>query len=160
MKRMNRPKRYLNNDESGMATLEAVSVLIVFVVLLAYSLGSFGAIHTGILNSIGARAYAFETFRHRTNLTYLRSNIGGAVLNYGRTGNRVHTIGSEIQHESGFHPSERRIAMGLPAEPKGRTETVHNEAIYNLKDRNDAVETDPLWIKSQYGMCLNVACGD
>lgn len=49
------------NNEKGMAVLEMIPILVVFVLFINFSLGFFGAIHSGILNSIASRNYAFET---------------------------------------------------------------------------------------------------
>src|ERR1700752_1592500 len=88
--------RTINND-SGMATLEAIPLIIVFLVLLAFSFGSFGIIHTGILNSIASRTYAFETFRHRANLIYFRERTAmGELLHFIKHETRVHAVVSEI----------------------------------------------------------------
>ena len=54
--------QHLKNDH-GMAVLEMIPIMIIVVLLLSFSFGFFGLIHTGILNSIGARNYAFETFK-------------------------------------------------------------------------------------------------
>src|SRR5690606_25429703 len=70
---MLKPKALQN--EKGMAILEIIPISIICVLLLSFSFGFFGVIHTGILNSIAARNYAFETFNHRTDLSYFRSNM-------------------------------------------------------------------------------------
>ncbi len=145
-----------------MATLEALPLLIVFMVLFAYSLGSFGVIHSGILNSIAARTYAFEIFRHRTNLTYLRSNAENSMY-YTQFHNRIHTVVSENQVGDDLFPAtERRIAMGLETNLLSReTPDVHNNQIYGIQDgtRNATIEANPVWIMTQYGICLDADCG-
>ncbi len=145
-----------------MATLEALPLLIVFMVLFAYALGSFGVIHSGILNSIAARNYAFEIFRHRTNLAYLRSNTPNAMY-YTDIHNRVHAITSEhVSEDDRFFATERRIAMGLNTSVLNRdTPDVHNNQIYGIQDgtRNSTIEANPAWIMTQYGICLDADCG-
>lgn len=156
-------KRKTQNGEAGMATLEALPLLIVFIVLFAYALGSFGVVHSGILNSIAARTYAFEIFRHRTNLTYLRSNSPNSMY-YTKHGHRIHTVVSE--NGSGgdnFPATERRVAMGLDTSMVGRDNpNVHNVAIYTIQDgaQNQTIEANPVWIMTQYGICLDTSCGD
>jgi hypothetical protein len=59
-------------NQKGIAMFEAVVLMIVFAVIVTYSIGFFGAIHTGIKNSIASRNLAFETFRNRSNLSYRR----------------------------------------------------------------------------------------
>ena len=60
------------SNQKGMAVFEIVPLLVLFVLLLNFVFGFFGIIHSGILNSIAARNYAFETFRNRTSLNYIR----------------------------------------------------------------------------------------
>lgn len=150
-------------NETGMATIEALPLLIVFMVLFAYALGSFGVIHSGILNSLAARTYAFEIFRHRTNLTYLRANTSNAMY-YSNYGNRIHTVVSENNvGDDRFMATERMIAMGLDTNTLNRdTPAVHNTQIYGIQDgqRNQTIEANPAWIMTQYGICLDAACGD
>lgn len=152
-------------DEGGMATVEALPLLIVFVVFFAYSLGSFGLIHTGVLNSIAARSYAFEIFRHRTNLTYLRgNNIDPTRVYYNKKGNRIHVVMSErgAADQNRFPATERRIAMGLDTDLSNRdSTTVHNEAVYSIQEgvQNATIEANPAWVMTQYGICLDAGCG-
>lgn len=85
------PKRQFKKTEKGTAVIESIPVLFLMVLIMNFSLGFFGAIHTGILNSIGAYNYAIETFRYRSNLMYFRP--GAAVkFNYSVSHNRVHGI--------------------------------------------------------------------
>jgi hypothetical protein len=153
------------NNEKGMAMIEAVPLLVMFIVLLSFSLGFFGVIHTAILNSIAARAYAFETFRDRTNLNFFRED-GSALkslgpLYLGVKGFRYHAIQSE--NPGGrqlFIPTVRGIAMGKeePEKPSGKD--LHNQQIYNILQRNERVEVNPVWVMVGYGICLNSACGE
>jgi len=69
-------------DERGMAVFEIIPILVIFVVLINFSLGFFGIVHSGILSSIAARNYAFETFRNRANLNYFRDEDMGDELKY------------------------------------------------------------------------------
>lgn len=153
------------NNEDGMATIESLPILIIFVMLVAYMMGSFGVIHTGILQSIAARTYAFETFRHRANLTYFREELTGNQF-YSHIGMRVHGIAPEnykLEDQYG-QPTQRSISMVMPTDPiNDKNETVHNSLNAEVKDgvrvtQKDAV--NPVWIKAQYGICINAQCGD
>jgi hypothetical protein len=95
MKKMRRPRK---KSEKGMAIVEAVPVLFMLVLVFNFSLGFFGAVHSGILNSIASYNYALETFRFKSNLVYFRP--GGGNTNYAKSFNRVHGTtqdGSETQ---------------------------------------------------------------
>jgi hypothetical protein len=148
-------------DEDGMATIESLPLLIIFIVMLSYSIGSFGVVHTGILHSIAARNYAFETFRHRTNLTYFR-NIS---YHFDQVGFRLHAIqtDSAVGADETFLATERRLsfAQGIDELVNRDVAQVHNEQIYqNIKTgaRNQSVGVNPVWIKIAYGICLNSTC--
>ena len=45
-------------NQRGMATIEVLPLLLVFLMLFSYTLGAFGIIHTGIMHSISARSSA------------------------------------------------------------------------------------------------------
>ena len=95
---MRKSIKHLRN-EKGMATIETIPLIMIFVVLLCYEFGVFGVIHTGIMQSISARAYAFETFRNRSNLTYFR-DTPTTLNNFRQTGTRTHGIASEARTEA------------------------------------------------------------
>lgn len=81
-------------SEKGMAILEAIPVLFMLAVIFNFSLGFFGSIHSGILNSIGSYNYTLETFRFRSNLMYFRP--GDTQLSYyEKAMNRVHGVITE-----------------------------------------------------------------
>ena len=82
--------RQFKKSEKGMALVETIPVLFMLVLVFNFSLGFFGAIHSGILNSIGSYNYALETFRYRSNLMYFRP--GADTANYKLSKNRVHGV--------------------------------------------------------------------
>lgn len=166
-------KKHLNNED-GMATVEAIPLILVFMLLLTYELGMFGVIHTGIMNSISSRAYAFEVFRNRSNLVYFRDEgVGGNKLTEFRTmGNRTHAVASEYRTDTDTEmgiATERPIRMGGPVIDSNistRNDNVtHNEKIFNQalvgpQKRNQLVEVSPVWLQIQYGICINANCGE
>ena len=149
-----------------MATLEALALLICFLVLIAHGFGFFGIIQTGILNSIAARTYAFETFRHRSNLYFFRENRleGTMPSHYYSSHTRIHGINAEDNSiDRGTVATERQLAIGLTLADEGRTNaSLHNQTIYGIQEgeRNTTVATSPLWVMVSYGICLNNLCGD
>ncbi|UYL10444.1 hypothetical protein B9G69_007605 [Bdellovibrio sp. SKB1291214] len=167
---MLKSKKSLLNNEDGTAMIEVLPVIFVIITFLTFSLGFFGAIHSGILNSIAARNYAFETFRHRSNLVYFRSNgdVSTAQLAYNEMGLRIHGVNSEDSPKSGdpkWYSSTRPINIMILASQKevdqSGSKSEHNQQVPFIKDeeRNERVGVNPIWIKSQYGICLNAACG-
>ena len=155
----------IKSQQGGLATLEALPILIVFLILITYGLGFFGAVHTSILYSIHARTYAFETLRNRTNYTYFR-DTGSGGSNFRAAGFRLHGIGSSenLDNNGGFIVSSTRpITFGRTVERKSASDqTVHNEQIYNIRQRNrqGGVEVNPIWIMVQYGICVTASCGE
>ncbi|AHZ85764.1 hypothetical protein AB1A81_00540 [Bdellovibrio bacteriovorus] len=152
------------NNEKGMAVLELVPIIIVIVLLVNFSLGFFGAIHTGILNSIASRNYAFETFRNRANLTYFRSTPNADVaLTYDKVGMRVHGTLSENTKEGAndWVASSRRIdfmALQREAAEIAGTKPEHERTRSLPGGRNETLSVNPIWIKTTYGICLNAEC--
>jgi hypothetical protein len=146
-----------------MASLEAISLLFVFAIMLTYCLGTFSVVHTGILNSIAARAYALESFRNRSDLTYLHdwseNPNGMGVEHYLKYGFRYHGVHSEYGHtgQPEQWATERRIAFGRDdLEVKGRNSGYHAK-LTQIAEREDQ-DVDPVWIKTAYGICLNNSC--
>lgn len=160
-------------SEKGMATLEIIPLILIFVFLMAYTLGAFGIIHTGIMNSISARAYAFETFRNRSNLWYFRDLKGSERRQYRDHGNRFHGVMAEHNQSNEWQASERAVRMGLSSPPNASRNDpeIHNQKLFSSEQltegltasasaRNESVEVGPVWIMIQYGICINLKCGD
>ena len=56
--------------KKGIAIIEFMLMFFVYVFLLAVLYGSWGIVHSGILNSIGARQAAFSQIAHRSDLSF------------------------------------------------------------------------------------------
>jgi hypothetical protein len=152
-------------NEKGMALLETIPILIVFIVIIAYGLGSFGVVHTGILHSISARAYAFETFRNRPNVVYFRDRAtGNGYSHFANKETRVHGINSDIAPVEGeIFATTRPIAFGRQPANTQTSAEVHNQKIVNKGDarfRRGEGEASPAWIMVGYGICINANCGE
>ena len=153
------------NNEDGTATLEAIPLIVIFVIFFAYGLGLFGAIHSGILLSISSRTYAFETFRNRTNTNIFRYSANahnGNLIYYDKIGFRFHLTYDHVFTGGNIIAVDKRIAMGLQREPQGDDETTHAINIYDdviTGERNKTVGVDPIWLAIGYGLCINAQCG-
>lgn len=155
-------------NEKGMAVFEVIPIIIVIVLLVNFSLGFFGAIHSGILNSIAARNYTFETFRNRSNLVYFKNTDASAAtvqIEFSKVHMRVHGTASEkaVGKPYGFYATTRLIdflnSEKRAAEVVGNEKSNHNK-IGGLPDgRNQTVGANPIWIKTSYGICLDARCG-
>ena len=154
-------KKHIGN-EKGLASIEATVLLVLFISLVYYSFGFFGIVHTAILHNIHARTYVFETFRHRTNLMYFRSNRPGAVFHYYNQMTRLHGINTDAHEASAQVATERPISMGLTLEEHGRQASIHNRDVFQrvpANGRNTSVDVNPAWIMVLYGICLSSNCG-
>lgn len=157
-------------NSRGNAMIEVVPVLALFVLIVNVSLGFFGLIHSGILNSIGARNYAFETFRNRADLRYLRDIPDSTKdFTYARSGLRFHTVKNETvrsgNDQEKFFATRRPIRIseirGMEEE-LGLNEHEMNKRIQEGAKTEDAgIEegANPVWIRSTYGICLTATCG-
>lgn len=162
--------------QKGMAIIEAIPVLFMLVMVFNFSLGFFGAIHSGILNSVGAYNYAIETFRYRSNLMYFRP--GADAKNYKLAANRVHGVtkdGSEQasnEDKSNWPATIREISFSsIAANPSidpesserdysGRTSPTNIWFATSLftPDAGTNIKTPRIWIKTVYGICINADC--
>lgn len=158
---MLRNKKILGN-EKGMALLETIPLLVIFIMLVAFGMGLFGAVHTAVLHNIAARTYAFETIRNRTNLNYYREETTGIgnPLWLGKKGWRYHAVQPESAPPNNFYATKRPLRVDRQISENSSSETEHNDKVFNLKDRNQEVSVSPMWIMVGYGMCVNARCGE
>ncbi len=149
-------------NNKGLASMESVALLVVFAIFIGYGIGFFGVIHTGILNSIASRTYAFETLDNRADVTYFRSNrlppneIRDHYANYNF---RAHGVATEFADPSDptWEVTERSISIGRPS--AGRLGDGDHNDLGNTIMGPERRTVNPVWLKTVYGICLNVACG-
>lgn len=152
-------------NERGLAMVETVPLLVLFVVLMSFGMGFFGVVHTATLHSIAARTYSFETFRQRTNLYYYREDGSGEQasksINFTKKGWRYHAVQHETDARDKFVATTRPIALGRAIASEDTSETTHNKTIISeLLPRNERVSVNPVWVMVGYGICLNAKCGN
>ncbi len=154
----------LKNNQ-GIAIFESIPIILVMIVLLNFSIGFFGVIHTGILNSIASRNYAFETFRHRFDNKYFRDKADSP---FHKVGYRFHGVigeNSPADKEEWFATTRPIDFYNLKSSP--RIEELGDRNTHNIETqkieegaRNQNISVNPVWIKTKYGICMNLACGD
>lgn len=168
-------KKKKKKNNKGMALLEALPVLFMVILVFNFSLGFFGAIHSGILNSIGSYNYTMETFRFRSNLMYFRPGAG--TSNYSKSMNRVHGIigdgSSSKDTKKGKWPatvrniavaSNSRLDSKLGISTHNKADEKDTRSIWFMKSTQasdnleDGPETPEIWVKTVYGICLNADC--
>ena len=155
-------KRLLQNRK-GMASLEMIPVIIVVAILLNFTLGFYGIVQTGILNSIAARNYAFETFRHRSNLVYFHDVRGNGTSNFLQKNLRLHGIASENRGADvkTAIATTRNIGFGSNPDSAGTQDTHEGgrgiaTVVQGMRDSD--IDVSPVWIRPMYGICLNSTC--
>jgi hypothetical protein len=155
----------LVTGERGLAMIEIIPIITVFVLMLNFSLGFFGVIHSGILSSIAARNYAFETFQFRSNLSNFRDTSPNNFTYY-YYGYRYHATVSENNSSNIFLAAERPLKFseikGID-EPSGNVEE-HSKTIKVVENKKAsevgvAEGVNPVWLKTIYGICLTATCG-
>lgn len=149
-------------NQKGMAMIEAVPLIVIFVMLLSFGMGFYGAIHTATLHSISARTYAFETFRQRANLNYFREDESGlsAPMHYKKKGFRFHAVSNDLDLSAFFVSTVRPMSIGRNIASTDTNSSTHNQQVFELKRRNQDVGVDPIWVMVGYGICLDPRCGE
>lgn len=167
-------------SQRGLASIEMVPILLLFAMIINFTLGFFGVIHSGILNSIASRNYAFETFRNRPNLAYLRDIGSGRALEqevearYSRAGFRFHGILSEANGGlQQWIATQRPIRftdvgtldekLGLASEHETLVRTIQSDGktsdVFTGQQAGDGRSgVNPVWIQTLYGICLTAQC--
>lgn len=148
--------------EEAFATIEALTMLFVMVGLLSHALGSFGVIHTGILNSIHSRTYVWEMMEHRSDPSFHRSTPGISIAGSNireKLGARFGTVVSERRGDQEvFMATARNLYFGDRNSSTG--DAGEHQRLYQMdlnKRSNSSV--DSVWIKTMYGICLTAQCG-
>ncbi len=159
----------LIQNQKGMAVMEMIPVIIVVMVMLRYSLGFFGVIHSATLQSIAARNYSFETFRHRSRLTYLRE-INVDKKNRYLLGVRIHGISDENFKETAAGDADWVVSRRDITYPPRDTELLgtnsfagrmnDQKSISPGKRYSDGDGVNPVWLSIRYGMCVDFKCGE
>lgn len=166
--------------EDGIASLEMLPLLALFALLINFTLGFFGIIHSGILNSIAARNYAFETFRQRSNLTYLRDIASPRSLaeelesRYTKENFRFHGIISEANRGAqDWVVTQRPMRftdlnglddkLGISSDHMTLVRQVQSGGkVSDIFTGQTAGEgrsgVNPVWVQTLYGICLNADC--
>lgn len=172
-------KNKKKKNEKGMALVEAIPVLFMLALVFNFSLGFFGAVHSGIMNSIGSYNYTLETFRFRSNLMYFRPGAG--MSNYKMAMNRVHGVTADGYKKNDTDKARwpatvRTIALNMKSTSGLKNPEAIDPSSHNYKDKpnggiwatgdkdfspnseNEGPKTAEIWIKTVYGICLNADC--
>lgn len=157
----------LNNR--GMALMEVIPLIVALMVFFTFAIGFFGIVHSGVLSSIAARNYAFESLRHRSDYMYLRNTSNPSPLYKSQGylkdfGYRLHyTVDENYNSSTGGgqrHVPGRPIALFRETTDTGADVNTHTTQIDNIRSdqRNASVAVSPVWLRINYGLCLNSRC--
>ncbi|PWU13674.1 MAG: hypothetical protein C5B49_14435 [Bdellovibrio sp.] len=166
-------------SQAGTASIEMVPLLLLFAMLFNFTLGFFGIIHSGILQNIAARNYAFETFRNRPNLAYLRDEINlertldrEIQSRYSLKNLRYHGIVAESGGEV-WPVTKRPIRFTDVAspDPNQAPASDHKQLVRQVQSTGKVSETftgktaredkfgfNVVWLQILYGICLKASC--
>lgn len=148
--------------EGGMAVLEMIPVIVVVMVMLRYSYGYFGVIHSATVQSIAVRNYTFESFRHRSRLTYLRE---GSQTKY-KDLVRIHGVQGEGAGTDNAYWIVGRRNIAFAPNPENAVGSDNFQQRMN-EQRNviagkrfsEGDGVSDVWLAIRYGICIDyVGC--
>ena len=149
--RLMKIKRALNNQK-GVAMVEMLPLLSIFVILFGLTFGLWTSSHSGILQSISARYYAFEVINNRTHFIYHRdtSDPKDGEQYYEKDGKRFFAIVKK-QEVDDLKPIAEQKALNL----FGR------DSLEITGDPNSTkAQRNPIKLRTGYGICIDFDCGD
>ena len=140
-------------DQKGIAYVEMLPLLVLFVLLFGLSFGLWKSIHRATLKTIAARRYSFEVLNNRTHYIYHRDTL-------------------PANGPDQFYQKGRRFFANIDYDESGSGEDLKKEKVeLSLFDqgvvkintpspKNSKFEqTNPIEIKVGYGICIDHNCG-
>ena len=185
-----KPKRTAKPFRRGIAMVEILPLLVVFITFFGLAIGFWGAMHSGILQSIAARHYAFEVINNRTHIEYHRDwdaesdpgigNMFGASSAseeyHGLMGMRLFAVVTKqtsdpdpIVENRGlnfFNDIDRKFDEppgGILSSPQTDSSNKYSSRAGFLEEPELFIQTptiNPIWLINGYGICLNCCCGN
>jgi len=138
------------NSRKGLAYVEMLPLLVLFVVLFGLSFGLWTSIHRATLKSIAARHYSFEVLNNRTHYIYHRDTTSAEGFEdyYGENGKRFFAnVNYQLTENPDLDYEERELSL-------------FNEGVTQINPapdpRNSSFDqTNPIGIKTGYGICID-----
>lgn len=136
-------------NQKGVAVVEMLPLLAVFIILFGLIFGFWTSVHKGILQSISARHYAFEVINNRANFMYHRDTkpAGGAKQYYKKNGYRF------------FAVVEKQLTSTQKLQPQERDLSLFNQDPMSIPPSRTSNKANPIWVKTGYGICIDFECG-
>lgn len=160
----------------GVAVIELVMMLTIFIFVIISLYGSWGVIHSGILNSIAARSYAFVIINNRSNLNFLHE-FSPAPLenNYHKYGIRYFATTQQSAEDTFIARTEtidigggswssstdrQRGILGFDVRGGRSDDWTDLSSLGRIRpnQRNTDIEKRVIKLKQAYGICLNSKC--
>ena len=149
-------KGSLFKNSSGIAVVEMLPLLMVFIMFFGLTFGFWQAIHSGTLQSIAARHYAFEVINNRTNLFYGRDEAPDPD-------NPPTLSDKNYYKKNGYrYFSVVKYQPGIPSpnpDPAKKKLNLFGGSPLNIDDVSGGEKASPIHLKQAYGICLNLHCG-
>lgn len=148
---VNKPPLFLLTNQKGVAVVEMLPLLVVFVMLFGLAFGFWTTIHSGTLSSIGARHYAFEVINNRTHFVYHRSD-GGSPRDkdyFKKNGYRFFAV---VKYQLGLNPDLKLLKRSINLFDS-------NPQWSSSEFINQPNQANPIGIKAAYGICIDFDCG-
>ena len=145
-------KQEFLKNQRGIAMVEMLPLLFIFVIVFGLTYGLWTSIHSGTLQSISARHYAFEVINNRTHFIYHRDIVspGGQRSYYEKDGQRFFAV-VELQTTATPH---------IIAETKPLSLFDKDSLRITGDPGSGSPQTNPIRLRTGYGICIDFKCGD
>ena len=140
-------------NQKGIAYVEMLPLLVLFVLLFGLSFGLWTSIHRATLQSIAARHYSFEVLNNRTHYIYHRDTVGASGIQayYGKNGMRFF---ANVENQPGGNPDLKAEKRELSLFNQGVTK-IYSPKPGNSTSFSPAFQRNPIMIKAGYGICID-----
>ena len=140
-------------SQNGIAYVEMLPLLVLFVLLFGLSFGLWASIHRATLKSIAARHYSFEVLNNRTHYIYHRDteSANDYKAYYGENGLRFF---ANVYKQSGRTPALKKETARLSLFDEGVTK-INPPSSKNSTRIPVGEQKNPIEIKTGYGICID-----
>ena len=140
-------------SNKGIAYVEMLPLIILFVMLFGLTFGLWTSIHNGTLRSIAARHYAFEVLNNRTHFVYHRDTSEGSSQQYYKK--NAYRVFLNVKHQTASNPENI---------PESNPLSLFDQGILKTKPSDTAnskfPQSNPIYLKMGYGICIDSKCGE
>ena len=137
-------------SQKGIAYVEMLPLLVLFVMLFGLSFGLWTSIHRATLKSIAARHYSFEVLNNRSHYIYHRDTeeAKNHISYYSKNGSRFF---ANVLYQTRETPDLKNEPIELSLFNQGITK------INSPSPANSSIldQANPIKIKTGYGICID-----